>query len=1733
MATKQVKIKIRTASEYDLLNPETTMAAVSGLTSTLSTINSNIAGKLDLSGGTMTGLITSTPGNAVPLFSFTGKNSVGAVTNNIRFGSAQGLGIAGATDQYEVGFLIESSGNPRKFFIKTTAGGAQLEVDYVNATQYKIGDVRKDANWDVAFAHSQAAHAPSNAQKNSDITKAEIEAVLTGAISTHTHLYAASASAGGAANSLLNFITTTTTTLGLDGNVTGIGYISGISLFGQTDGALYTHTYSSSWRHQIYADYRTGQIAIRGKNNNTWQAWRTVLDSSNYGTHITLTGLGIPNVTNDKQVVAAAGRTVGSIPTWANADGASLGNGYTVETTLVGGTGALARADAIKTYIDSLLAANDAMVYKGTIGTGGTVTALPTTHSAGWTYRVITAGTYAGVVCEVGDMITAVMNRAGSGNLNSDWTVFQTNIDGAVVGPASSTSGYVPTYSGVTGKLLAAGYDVLNSLSPSSLGTAASLVTEQDVYYGLVVVNNASQTRATTIYAPTAGGTAGHLLVAVGATSAPTWRAGVKGDVGLGNVDNTSDTNKPVSTAQQTALNLKLNLAGGDTTGKVRMYTSNTSGTYDTRAIELREVGLVTTDQSAAAYAPALAFHWGGRVQTQIALLSDGKLVVRGDAGNGSPILLDSDSTTTATANKLVKRDANGYIYGVYINSSRGNETSVAASYIYDTGDGWMRKKTLANAQAELVTKAHIESVLTGAITTHTHALPYYIEGNTTGTSGVWTGTHSEITEYYNGLTVVYHIGIAGASTDTLSINGLAAATVYRMYVSPSDNWKLTTHYPVGTVLTLTYKNGYWLTNSDYDSTDDYNMRWINNITAGATITRYKIIMQGVDGRYYPLTINDSTAEDGKVVSTQEFLLDGYILQYNSLGTTYTVGQQFGSYYLWSQQYNNNILNYTFNQLSGWTASMPIYLKGTIQANGTFKLDNTTLRSWLTQTLPTTDDGFVYIKLGYMHNTTTAWTLTVDHPIYHYKEGALRRYVPGHTHSITADTSIASGDKLVFADSSNFGKIEMMTDGINTTHGGAYLRRDGTWQVPPDNNTTYAQATSTTLGLIKINAQANTITTQAIPAEISKDNKQYAVQIDSGGMASVYVPWSDTNTWNANSLNVAGYVAAPGAVANHVWKTDASGNPAWRVDATGSDTLNTAGSTDIATKIFLVGASSQAASAQTYSDDEVFTTGGLFTARALGTSNTSNTTGTGISLYGGPSSGQPTYGLMFAGTATFGTHGGVTADWATYFNMNNTTGRGWIFKTGTGTVGNVASINTAGLATFASTVQATGFISTIAVGTAPLTVTSTTRVANLNAATSGTADQVANTLTIGSGLSGTSYNGSAAVTIAHSNIITASNFGDTGATRTLAFGGTFVIPYVTYDINGHVVTVANRTITMPANPNTNTTYTFATGTTNGTFNVTPSGGSLQAVSIYGLGSAAYTASGDYASLSSYSSHVTSFGNGGHVPSIGSAGQFLAHNGEWATPALPSHTHGDITNAGAITTDAVSPASGDYIPITDSSASNVLKRGIHIASAIPDGTYLANNGTWQTPSGALTVGSPGILLKPGSNQYISNATGNALTTKARVANTIDLSPIVLNFDASINGCAISVSTAATGTARVVVYNSDAVGRPSTVLAHGTEVSTGTTGTKAAMGLTATLTKGVLYYIGVWTSGAPTLRCVQSYSAMPIVWTTDATPAGQNCLRKTITYHATNSPGTWTYSTADHVTENPSLVLLRVA
>lgn len=61
-----------------------------------------------------------------------------------------------------------------------------------------------------------------------------------------------------------------------------------------------------------------------------------------------------------------------------------------------------------------------------------------------------------------------------------------------------------------------------------------------------------------------------------------------------------------------------------------------------------------------------------------------------------------SSASVEAAGSTLVQRDVNGYIYASYVNSNRPLENTGAQAYIYDTGDGWMRKKTAMNASIEL-----------------------------------------------------------------------------------------------------------------------------------------------------------------------------------------------------------------------------------------------------------------------------------------------------------------------------------------------------------------------------------------------------------------------------------------------------------------------------------------------------------------------------------------------------------------------------------------------------------------------------------------------------------------------------------------------------------------------------------------------------------------------------------------------------------------------------------------------------------------------------------------------------------------------------------------------------------------------------------------------------------------------------------------------------------------------
>ena len=85
-----------------------------------------------------------------------------------------------------------------------------------------------------------------------------------------------------------------------------------------------------------------------------------------------------------------------------------------------------------------------ALIFKGTLGIsddGATVLALPDAHEEGWTYLVVTAGTYAGQLCEKGDFVICVSSGEAASDL--DWTVVQGNTFSTLPTPTALDEGKI------------------------------------------------------------------------------------------------------------------------------------------------------------------------------------------------------------------------------------------------------------------------------------------------------------------------------------------------------------------------------------------------------------------------------------------------------------------------------------------------------------------------------------------------------------------------------------------------------------------------------------------------------------------------------------------------------------------------------------------------------------------------------------------------------------------------------------------------------------------------------------------------------------------------------------------------------------------------------------------------------------------------------------------------------------------------------------------------------------------------------------------------------------------------------------------------------------------------------------------------------------------------------------------------------------------------------------------
>jgi len=172
-----------------------------------------------------------------------------------------------------------------------------------------------------------------------------------------------------------------------------------------------------------------------------------------------------------------------------------------------------------------------------------------------------------------------------------------------------------------------------------------------------------------------------------------------------------------------------------------------------------------------------------------------------------------------------------------------------------------------------------------------------------------------------------------------------------------------------------------------------------NDNSIAWTIKSYYDKMKAGSGKVYRYNIctycNDNTLQSfvtsastgtTKTKNTASYMIGAPLFYFNS-SSDVAAGSVCADNSLWTQ-HSGIDLRYSTNCGATLTQYLPVYLVG-IPNGATYTLADT----WYTQTLPTSEDGKIYIYLGIAYSSnkySISWT--TFHPIYEYKNGALRLY---------------------------------------------------------------------------------------------------------------------------------------------------------------------------------------------------------------------------------------------------------------------------------------------------------------------------------------------------------------------------------------------------------------------------------------------------------------------------------------------------------------------------------------------------------------------------------------------------------------------------------------------------------------------------------------------------------------------------------------------------------------------
>lgn len=293
-----------------------------------------------------------------------------------------------------------------------------------------------------------------------------------------------------------------------------------------------------------------------------------------------------------------------------------------------------------------------------------------------------------------------------------------------------------------------------------------------------------------------------------------------------------------------------------------------------------------------------------------------------------------------------------------------------------------------------------------------TYGIPYGAV-DSTSTATVITATVDNFpTELRDGVCAyIRNDIIASASGWTLNVNGTGAKPVY---ASNADATRVETLFNAASTYLFVYNStrvsgGCWDIYYGYNSNDNtigYNLR-TNAATAPtkSKFYRYRILFTSPDGQYLIPSNTSSSTNATATRSVNQDKIDPFgPIWYYSTTTAISAGASASASYLWLQ-YTGISFGYSFNRTGSTltlTAKDPVYIKCAPQTDGSAIIDADTP---FVQALPSTEDGKIYIFLGYA-DSATAVTLYYWHPVYYYKDNAIRLWTNAADTKITVDTEL-------------------------------------------------------------------------------------------------------------------------------------------------------------------------------------------------------------------------------------------------------------------------------------------------------------------------------------------------------------------------------------------------------------------------------------------------------------------------------------------------------------------------------------------------------------------------------------------------------------------------------------------------------------------------------------------------------------------------------------------------------